>query len=118
MANFTDAESFRVRLVKGMTARIRKSGKVSKVEGPAKLNLGKRDLIHISHGAIKYFLLFVRPPKLNIPRKRPGDPLFNTLASIAAVFYLTTVPFLAMMDPKPEEKTEEQFWEYIEEEPM
>ncbi len=113
MANFTGSDSFRVRLVKGMTARVRKGGKVSKVEGPTKLTLGKRDLVHISHGAIKYFLLFVRPPKLNIPRKRPGDPMFNMIASMAALIYLLTVPFLIITDPKPEKNEEEQFWELV-----
>lgn len=96
---------YKVYLRKGMEARIRKGGKVDSAKDSGSVSLGRRDIIHIKYGAVRYFLLFVRPPSLNLPRRTIKDPFFFGLSLVAALFYLTLLPVIVFSDP-PKEKTD------------
>ncbi len=58
-----------------MEARFRIGGGVESASGPSKHRLGRRDIAHIKYGPVKYFLLFVRPPHIELPRSGLRDPI-------------------------------------------
>lgn len=87
-------DGFKVHMLEGMKARFRKGGSVEERRGQGSHRLGRRDIVHISYGPIRYFILYVRPPRLNIPKSGPQDPFSLGLGLIAAILYLTLIPFL------------------------
>ncbi len=104
LATVTDG-GYRLNLIDGMEARLRKGGKVEKVE-TGKHKLGRRDIAHVKYGAVRYFLLFVRPPELILPKTGPKDPFFLTLMSLAMFFYFILIPVVWIADPV--EKVDDQ----------
>lgn len=103
-------EGYRLRLLPGMDARIRKGGEVFAKTGDAKISLGRRDVAHISHGAIRYFLMFVTPPPLALPPRRARDPVFATLMTISMLFYFVTMPLIWRATPKNEDDKLADVW--------
>ncbi len=103
---------FKLNLLPGMEARIRAEGKVEKKVGPASVKLGKRDLAHIKHGPINYFLLFVRPPSLDLPKADERDAILWGFSSLALLFYFILMP-VVMFSPKPEKKENEDDLLYL-----
>ena len=99
---------FKVNLLKGMTARFRKNGAVEKQDQPGSYSLGRRDLAHITYGSVRYFLLYVNPPALDLPRSGPKDPFFAGLMTIAGLLYVALMPVLFFTTPsKPDEEKDD-----------
>ena len=67
---YVQQNGFQVELAKDMKARIRKGGKVAEKKGQGSITLGSRDIIHIKQGALRFFMMFVKPPKLRLPKKK------------------------------------------------
>ena len=106
-------DGYRVRTLPDMKIRVRKGGEVKEKSGKVGVNLKKRDIAHISHGAVKYFLMFVTPPELNLPPNRSRDPIFAALLAVTMLMYLAVVPFLWMAEPKPEDDKEDDIWAMV-----
>lgn len=104
---------YNVYLRKGMDARIRRGGKVESARDEAKVKLGRRDIIHIKYGAVRYFLLFVTPPSLNLPRRAIRDPFFFGLSMAAALFYMLLLPVIVFSDPPIEKDTLDDEWQIV-----
>jgi TonB family protein len=75
--------------------------------------MGKRDIAHIAHGPVKYFLSFVKPPALSLPRKRAKDPMFAMLMAAAFVFYFAAIPAIYMSSDASEEVDEDDIWSIV-----
>ena len=104
---------YRIRLLPGMEARLRRGGKVETVTGPGSHKMGRRDIAHIKYEAVRYFLLFVRPPSVSIPRSGPRDPILTALIMTAAVLYLMTVPLLWFATPKDLDEDKDDVWTLV-----
>lgn len=107
LASFTSDGGFDIHLRDGMQARLRKNGKVEKATNESSIGLGSRDIAQIKYGAVSYFLMFVRPPSLNLPKEGTRDTLFLGLMAVAALFYLILVPIAILHDPEPVKQTKE-----------
>jgi outer membrane biosynthesis protein TonB len=104
---------YKLYLRDGMKARLRKDGKVEKVEGKTSITLGRRDIAHIKYGAVRYFLMFVRPPSMNFPKGKIADPLFMSLGLIALAFYMIMVPLALMHTPEVVEDKKDDIWSIV-----
>ncbi len=94
-------EGYKLSLLPGMEARLRKGGQVESHEGQGSHKLGRRDIAHIKFGSVRYFLLFCTPPQVDLPRSGPRDPFFVALSTLAAVIYLALIVPIAL-SPKPD----------------
>lgn len=106
-------DSYGLRLIEGMTAKIRKDGEVQSVKGPAKIKLDRRDLAHVQYGPLQYFFVFVQPPMLDMPKERRRDPLFSFLITASLLFYAFLIPALWLATPKPEKNQEDDIWALV-----
>jgi TonB family protein len=106
-------EGFKIQLLEGMEARFRKGGSVESASGPSKHRLGRKDIAHIKYGPVKYFLLYVRPPQIDLPRRKVRDPIIAMLTFLATVMYLAVIPALWVSTPKDMEKTEDDVWSLV-----
>ena len=113
LAKFDSGGGYKLRLLDGMTARIRKGGKVVKLSGKQSVSLGNRDIVHIVFGAVKYFLIFVKPPEVILPPARNRDPLFTGLLMIAMMIYLLCIPTLWYIGAKITESRKDDIWAVI-----
>ena len=113
LAKFDGSGGYKLRLLDGMTARIRKGGKVVKLSGKQSVSLGNRDIVHIVYGAVKYFLIFVKPPEVILPPARNRDPLFTGLLMIAMMIYLLCIPTLWYIGAKITESRKDDIWAVI-----
>src|SRR5690606_16095314 len=93
--------------------RLRKGGKVEKIDGKGSITLGKRDIAHIKYGAVRYFLMFVRPPSMNFPRGRIADPFLASLSIFAAVFYLGLISLAVTGEAKKVEDKKDDIWSIV-----
>ena len=107
------ADGFKVRLLSGMKAKLRKDGKVGEKDGPAKVTLGRHDLAHITYGAISYFLMFVRPPDVILPPNKSKDPFFIALMCAALLLYFMVVPAIWLTNPKPKDAETDDVWTVV-----
>lgn len=107
------SSGYKVYLRKGMDARIRRGGKVESVKDSGRIKLGRRDIIHIKYGAVRYFLLFVRPPVLNLPRNTISDPFFFGLSMVAVLFFMIFAPFIMLSDPPDEKNQKDDEWQIV-----
>ncbi len=107
------SSGFRLRLLPGMRARLRRGGKIEKVEGPAKINLDRRDIAMIKYGAVSYFLMNIRPPVLEIPKRGLRDPFFTTILSIGMLIFALFIPLTFIIKPKPEDKKKDDIWAIV-----
>lgn len=105
-------DGYKLRLRKGMEARLRRGGKVEKA-GPGSHKLGRRDIAHIKYGAVRYFLLFVRPPELKLPKMGPKDTFFLGLMAVAMFFYMILIPTLWMSEPVEKDKDKDDIWSIV-----
>ena len=108
------SDGFRLYLLDGMKARIRKGGQVFEKSGKSKIKLGRKDIAHITYDAIKYFVLYVKPPALDLPANKAKDPLFLTMMSVALLFYLMVVPAIYLADKVEEDDTKDDLWAMVE----
>ncbi len=107
------SSGYRLRLLPGMRARLRRGGKVERVEGPAKINLDRRDIAMIKYGAVSYFLMNIRPPALEIPKRGLRDPFFATILSFGLLIYALFIPLTFIIKPKADEKKKDDIWAIV-----
>lgn len=112
LASFSSG-GYRLNLLNGMTARVRKGGKVSKLEGERSITLGRRDLVQVAFGAIRYFLIFVKPPNVILPPTRNRDPLFTALLMMAMLIYFISVPLLWYTGAKVSKNRKDDIWAVV-----
>jgi outer membrane biosynthesis protein TonB len=96
-------DGFKLHLIEGMHARLRKGGKVEKVDGKNSVSLGNRDIAHLRYGAVSYFLMFVKPPSIVLPKSGPSDPFFAGLLALMALFWFALIPYAVMHTPTPKD---------------
>lgn len=104
---------FKIYMRDGMQGRLRRGGKVEKVHDQGELSLGNRDIAHIKYGAVSYFLMFVRPPSLDLPRSGPADPFMLGLFAFMMLLYFIIVPVAWIHDPSPENKDKDDIWQVV-----
>lgn len=104
---------FKLKLMDGMQARLRRGGKVEKMKDSGSVSLSARDIAHVKYGAVSYFLMFVRPPSLNLPRSGERDPLLLGLSLFFFLIYATMVPFVIMHDAKPEKEDKADIYQVV-----
>jgi outer membrane biosynthesis protein TonB/pSer/pThr/pTyr-binding forkhead associated (FHA) protein len=114
LARFSSNGGYKLKLVDGMDTRIRRGGKVEKVEGAASVALDRRDIAHIKFGAVRYFLLFVRPPEYDLKRSGPRDPLLMWMSLAALLFYLLAGTKLWFSTPPKDKDEETEIFAYAE----
>lgn len=112
LAEFSGS-GYRLNLIDGMTARVRKGGKVSKIEGSHRISLGKRDLVQVTFGAVRYFLIFVKPPNVILPPARNRDPFFSALLMMAMLFYFVSIPALWYASSKITKDRKDDIWAVV-----
>jgi TonB family protein len=105
-------DGYRVYLKSGMKARFRRAGKVDKVE-EGKYTLGQRDIAQVKYGAVSYFILFVRPPALELIKRRSLDPLMFFLMSTAALLMLALIPVLILGKPSNPHDEKDDPWAVV-----
>lgn len=108
-----EAGNYKIRLLEGMEARMRKGGQVESASGPSSHRMGPRDIAHIKYGSVRYFLLFVRPPTIDMPRSGVRDPVMSMLTFVAALFYLAVIPALWLATPRDIEKEKDDIWALV-----
>jgi len=114
LARFSSNGGYKLKLLKGMDTRIRRGGKVEKIEGEGSVTLDRRDIAHIKYGSVRYFLLFVRPPEIDLGRSGPRDPLIVFLTIAAMLLYFIAVPALWMSKPNKDKDEEQEIFAYAE----
>lgn len=92
-------EGYSIHLRSDMTARTIKGGRVTDESGDKSLELGKNDIVHVTHGAVKYFFMFIKPPVLELPRNNARDPFFMAIMIASTLFYLASIPLIYMTKP-------------------
>jgi outer membrane biosynthesis protein TonB/pSer/pThr/pTyr-binding forkhead associated (FHA) protein len=114
LVRFSSSGGYKLKLLKGMDTRIRRGGKVERVEGEASVSLDRRDIAHIKFGSVRYFLLFVRPPEIDLGRSGPKDPVLVWLTLAAMVLYFLVVPALWLSNPPKDKEDEQEIFAYAE----
>jgi hypothetical protein len=112
LATFAN-DGYRLRTMPDMKTRIRKEGEVMEKEGETKINLGRRDIAHIAHGAVKYFLMFVTPPPLDLPPNRARDPIFAGLLTVSMLLYFIAMPVIWTADRKDKDDKDDDIWALV-----
>lgn len=107
------SDGFKLRLLDGMKARIRRSGEVIEKRGPKDIRLGMKDIAHITYDAVHYFVLYVKPPPLDLPPNRVKDPFFAFLMSFSLLFYIAASLSLWAADPVRLDDKDDDVWEVI-----
>lgn len=106
-------DGYSIYLRSGMSARLRKGGKIIKAD-EGKVNLDKRDIAHIKYGSVSYFMLFVQPPSLNLPKSGQRDPFFTTLMSVLMALYVLIMGLVAVTAPgEDDEKDRDDIWSIV-----
>ncbi|MBC7530423.1 MAG: AgmX/PglI C-terminal domain-containing protein [Oligoflexus sp.] len=105
-------EGYTVHLKSDMTARIRKGGRVIEETGDKSIEMSKNDIAHVTHGAIKYFLMFIKPPVLDLPRNSARDPLFMAILAISALLYCAAIPAI-YMSKNPKAADNDDIWSIV-----
>ena len=93
------SSGFTLKLAKGMKARLRRSGKVKKVETAGNYKLSSKDIADVEYGPIRYFFLYVTLPKLQLPKQSPRDPLLLALMWFGTASFLLFSTIMAFTDP-------------------
>lgn len=113
LARFTSNGGFKLRLLKGMETRMRRGGKVEKIDGEGSVSLDRRDIAHIKYGPVRYFMLYVRPPEVEM-RKQSRDPLPLWLSLFALVFYFGAATTMFLTPPAKDQKEDAEIFQYVE----
>jgi len=107
------SDGFKVHLRDGMYARLRRGGKVEKVTDAGSISLTSKDIAHLKYGAVSYFLMFVRPPTLDLPKSGPSDPFLLGLSAVAMLLYLILVPVAWMHNAAPLVTDKDDIWQIV-----
>lgn len=104
---------YKIKLIEGMKGRLRKSGSVEKVS-EGNYSLSRRDIAHIKYGPISYFMLYVRPPVLSLPKSSPRDPLFLAMFNAGLILFLAIAFGVLTGTPSNlDESKKDELWEVI-----
>ena len=114
LASFSSSGGYKLKLLKGMDTRVRRGGKVEKIDGEGSVSLDRRDIAHIKFGSVRYFLLFVRPPEIDLKRSGPKDPVLVWITLAAMLLYFLVVPALWMSNPPKDKEDEQEIFAYAE----
>ena len=106
-------KGFKIRQLQDMKSRIRKAGKVVEKKGSGSVSLGQKDIAQIAHGPVKYFIMFVKPPSLRLPRSNDKDRVFATMVALAALFYLAILPAIYMSEGVKDDPMEDDIWSIV-----
>ena len=113
LARLSGEGSYRLYLLDDMVARVHRNGKVSTVKGKKKLSVSKRDVVHITYGAVNYFLIFVKPPSVVLPPATNSDPFFTGLLLLAMLLYFITIPVVWYVGAKADNKRKDDIWAVV-----
>ena len=100
-------DGYRLYLRDGMKARIRKGGQVYEKNGKSKIRLGMKDIAHITYDAVKYFVMYVKPPALDLPPNRSKDPLFLGMLVFTMFFYVLAGGLIFSADKVKDDDTKD-----------
>lgn len=114
LARFSSGGGFKLKLLPGMETRLRRGGKVEKISGEGSVSLDRRDIAHIKYGPVRYFLLFVRPPEVDLKSSGPRDPVLVWMTLAAMVFYFLVTPALWLSKPPKDQNEEQEIFAYVE----
>jgi outer membrane biosynthesis protein TonB/pSer/pThr/pTyr-binding forkhead associated (FHA) protein len=114
LVRFSSKGGYKLSLLKGMDTRVRRGGKVEKIDGEGRVSLDRRDIAHIKFGSVRYFMLFVSPPDIDVSRGGRRDPLFVWLTMAAMALYFLIVPALWLSKPVKDKEDEEEIFAYTE----
>jgi FHA domain len=114
LARFSSSGGYKLKLLKGMESRIRRGGKIEKIDGEGSVSLDRRDIAHIKFGSVRYFLLFVRPPEVDLSRVGPRDPVIVWITMFCMGLFFLIVPALWMSKPPVDKKEEDEIFAYAE----
>ncbi len=106
-------DGFKVYTRNGMHGRLRRGGKVERINDQGEYSLSRRDIAHIRYGAVSYFLMFVRPPALDFPRSGPRDPFFIGLVSLVMLLYFILVPIAWLHKPSPLKAEKDDIYQIV-----
>ena len=107
------SSGYKVRLLQDMQARVRKGGEVMEVKGKESISLGRRDIAHIAHGPVKYFLMFVKPPEVILPTARNKDGISMMGVVAAALFYLVFGASIYMGNHVEDDDAQDDIWSIV-----
>ncbi len=106
-------DGFTLNLLPDMKARLRKGGKVIDESGEKSISLGKLDVAQVSHGAVKYFLMLIKPPVLDLPRTGPKDPVYLAIIGLSLLLYLAAIPAIYFSKSPKDNSDEDDIWEIV-----
>lgn len=112
LAKFSSSGGYKLKLLKGMDTRIRRGGKIEKIDGEGSVALDRRDIAHIKFGSVRYFLLFVRPPEVDLNKPGPKDPVIVSIVLACLLLFAALLPVL-WMTPVPDHKDDEEIFAYV-----
>ncbi|MBC7659986.1 MAG: AgmX/PglI C-terminal domain-containing protein [Chitinophagaceae bacterium] len=105
-------EGYTIHLRSDMSARIRKGGRVIEESGDRTIEMSRNDIAHVTHGAIKYFLMFIKPPVLELPRQSARDPVFMLISALSLVLYLGAISAI-FMGKTPKKDDNDDLWSIV-----
>ena len=100
-------------MLQDMQARVRKGGDVVEQKGKGSITLGRRDIAHIAHGSVKYFLMYVKPPEVVLPSNKNKDPFMRNIMILAALFYFILTPAIYLSSGVVEDDLEDDIWSIV-----
>jgi len=112
LASVTE-EGYTLHLMPDMHARLRKGGKVLEESGSKTINMSKHDIAHISQGPLKYFLMFIKPPVLELPRSSARDPVFAAIMAASILFYIAAIPAIYLSKNPQDDKNDDDIWSIV-----
>ncbi len=112
LAKFSSSGGYKLKLLKGMDTRIRRGGKIEKIDGEGSVALDRRDIAHIKFGSVRYFLLFVRPPEVDLNKAGPKDPVIVSIVLACLLLFAAVLPVL-WMTPVQDKKDDEEIFAYV-----
>ncbi|MCX6129168.1 MAG: FHA domain-containing protein [Proteobacteria bacterium] len=110
LASLTE-EGYTLHLMPDMRVRLRKGGKVLEESGSKSIQLSKHDIAHITQGPIKFFLMFIKPPVLDLPRNSARDPFFMAILTFSLLLYLVAIPAIYLSKNPKDNKTDDDIWQ-------
>lgn len=106
-------EGYTLHLMPDMQARLRKGGKVLEESGGKSINMSKHDIAHISQGPLKYFLMFIKPPVLELPRNSARDPVFAAIMLASILFYVAAIPAIYLSKNPKDDMNDDDIWSIV-----
>lgn len=106
-------DGYVLNLLPDMKARLRKGGKVIEESGEKSVSLSKLDIAHVSQGPLNYFLMFTKPPVLDLPRTSARDPIYMAIMALSLLLYLAAVPAIYLTKASEDKGEEDDIWSIV-----